>query len=207
MSIGKQVSETIDKMEAKDPEGALYAICSAIDATAKKESGETKVGIRYKEFIHQNLGLITDIAFGIPIQNYNLKFEHEDLKPDAKGLVSIQDIFYHVVRCGLFHETEIPAHLKFHEENSVVVKDGKLFLPQSLIYGLLVAVITSPVNSAEKATKEAQVNLGGSFPIPLSCLWGRRSEMLWLLGVNKEIRRLMSEASKAQGQGNHDKTK
>ena len=40
MSIGKQVSEAIDKMQAGDTEGALYALCSAVDATATREYGK-----------------------------------------------------------------------------------------------------------------------------------------------------------------------
>jgi hypothetical protein len=40
MSIGKRVSDAIDKMEASDPEGALFAICAALEATAAKESGQ-----------------------------------------------------------------------------------------------------------------------------------------------------------------------
>ena len=89
MSVGKRVSDTIDKMGLGDAEGALFQICAAIDVTAKTEFG--KSGRRsYKDFIHQNLGLITDIAFGsLKILNLNLRYDHPKLKKNADGCVPV----------------------------------------------------------------------------------------------------------------------
>ena len=83
MSIGKRVSDAIDKMEASDPEGALFAICAALEATAVKEFGR-KGRSGYKDFISQNLELITDIAMGgLRIQNLRLEFDHPEMKKTA----------------------------------------------------------------------------------------------------------------------------
>ena len=73
MSIGKQVSEAIDKMQAGDTEGALYALCSAIDATATKEYAK-RGKASFKSFVSSNFGLITAVAFGPKILNLNLEY-------------------------------------------------------------------------------------------------------------------------------------
>jgi hypothetical protein len=194
MSVGKRVSATIDMMQGGDPEGALFQICAAIDVTASKELGKSG-GSSYKDFIHQNLGLITDIALGRQILNQNFGFDHPKLKKDANGYVSIQDIFYHAVRCGLYHETALPDDLKFTDEMQIRLDEGGvLILPSALIYGLICAVVVSPINHNEIAPKEGILNFG-TFPIPINKLWGRRNELLWLLDAVNEVERLRRSAT------------
>lgn len=197
MSVGKRVSDTIDKMEGGDPEGALFQICAAIDITAANEFG--KPGRRsYKDLIHMNLALITDIAFGgRRILNIGLAYDHPKLKKGADGCVPIEDIFYHVVRCGLYHEAALPDDLRFTDEMQIRLEEqGVLVLPSTLIYGLITVVVVSPVNCDEVAPKEAMLNLG-KFPIPINKLWGRREELLWLLDAVNEARRLQMAAGAA----------
>jgi hypothetical protein len=186
MSIGKRVSEAIEKMEASDPEGALFQICAAVDVTAQVELGKPGKG-SYKDFLHQNLGLITRISSGRgSILNFFLKYDHPKIAKAPNGLVSIQDIFYHVVRCGLYHEAGLPGDLKFTDEGQFRVDHGVLVMPSTLIYGLVTAVVVSPVNHNERAQKDFVLNLG-NFPVPISKLWGRRDELTWLLDVEKEV--------------------
>jgi len=196
MSIGKRISDTIDKMEAADPEGALFQICAAIDVTAKNEFGKSG-SKNYKNFIHQNLGLITDIAFGgRKILNLNLAYDHPELKKNVDGSVPVQDIFYHIVRCGLYHEATLPDDLKFTDDMQIRIEEnGVLVLPSALIYGLICAVVVSPANRDERAPKEAMLNFG-EFPIPINKMWGHRNELLWLLDAVNEVTRLHNAASK-----------
>ncbi len=194
MTVGTRVSDTIDKMEISDPEGALFQICAAIDATAKTEFGKSG-GSSYKNFIHQNLGLITDIAFGgCKILNLHLEYDHPKLKKNTDGCVPVQEILYHVVRCGLYHDASLPKDLKFTDERQIRTKDGVLVLPSALIYGLIIAVVVSPVNCGEHVPKKSTLNLGG-FPIPINKLWGCRDELLWLLDVVDENKRLQAAAT------------
>ncbi len=195
MNIGDRVTDAIDKMAAADPEGALFQICAAIEVTAKNEFGKPGRG-SYKDFIHQNLGLITDIAFGgSKFLNINLGYEHPSLKKNVDGCVPIQDILYHVVRCGLYHDARLPDDLKFADEHQIRMEEhGTLVMPSSLVYGLITAVVVSPTNRGECGSNEGTLNLD-NFPIPLSKLWGRREELLWLLDVCNEVRRLHKAAS------------
>ena len=147
MSIGKQVADAIDKMQANDPEGALHALCSAIDATATKEYGKRGKG-SFKDFIGSNFGLITGVAFGPKILNIRLGFVHPDLK-STDGTHPIQDIFYVAVRCNLYHETALPPNITFVKEEVIQTTDkGAIILCEKLICnGLMTAVVVSPRES------------------------------------------------------------
>ncbi|MFC1736633.1 hypothetical protein ACFL1X_10995 [Candidatus Hydrogenedentota bacterium] len=190
MSIGQRVSDTIQKLQESNPESALHQICAAIEATVKRESG---AGGRsnYKNFIQQNMELITRIAFN-SISGKNMYFElaHPDLPKDSNGVSSIQDIFYHVVRCGLYHDAKLPDNLRFCDGKKIFTDtDGVLVLPSELIDGLLIAVVTSSVNSKERALGDYVL----TFPyanIAVNSLWGRRNELIWLLDAIAETRRI-----------------
>ena len=188
---------------------SLFQICAAIEITAKTEFGK-KGRTAYKNFIHQNLALITDIAFGVKIRNLTFRFDHPDLPKNADGHVPLQDIFYHVVRCGLYHEASLPGNLKFIDEMRISAENGVLILPSALIYGLVTAVIVSPANCSERAPIEFNLDGRGIpqtqriimmdigvFQIPINKLWGRREELLWLLDAVKDARRLKTAAKTA----------
>jgi hypothetical protein len=193
MSIGKRVSDAIDKMGASDPEGALFAICAALEATAAKEFGKPGRS-SYKDFVSQNLGLITNIAFGRGrILNLRLDYDHPEMKKNSDGVYPIEEILYHAVRCGLYHTAGLPSNLRFVAEQKIYCNNGALVLPASFVYGLITAVIVAPVNAHESASKPSMLNLG-EFPIPISRLWGRRVELLWLLDAVGEVTRLRLEA-------------
>src|SRR5262245_55520717 len=108
MSIAKRVMDTIDKLIAGDREGALFQICSAIDATAQAQYGK-EGGAQYRRFIHENLELITSVR-GVRRTNFHFEYDlnaHRGKRPpipaQPDGTFSIQDILYYVVRCGLYH--------------------------------------------------------------------------------------------------------
>jgi hypothetical protein len=197
MSIGKRVSEAIDKMQASDPEGALFAICAALEASAVKEFGKPGRA-SYKDFVSQNLGLITNVAFGRGrILNLRLDYEHPQMKKSPDGVYPIEEILYHAVRCGLYHAAELPSSLRFVAEQKIYSDKGALVLPASFVFGLITAVIVAPVNAHESASRPSMLNLG-DFPIPISHLWGRRAELLWLLDAFAEVTRLHIEAQSAR---------
>lgn len=183
MSIADRVSEAIYWMGAKKPDSALLPICCAIDATAKLELGAGG-GKNYERFVHTNLGLITRAAFGVRIENINLIFDTsdpeliKDISP--QGTLGIQHILYHAVRCGLVHEPEPPNNIKFVNEPVISNENGVWFLPASLVYGLIIAVVASPANKDEICPQEHVMNIAGMM-IPIARLWGRRVEIEWFL--------------------------
>jgi len=189
MSIGNRIDDAVNKVYAGDNEGALFSVCSAIEATAKKEYG---AGGRsnYKKFIHDNLELITGIAFdGKSISTLCLGYSHPELKHSKDGAYPFQDIVYHAIRCGFYHDAKMPEDIEFTSGGVISVMKGRLLLPQSLIYGLVVAIVVSPKNENETASENCMISFG-DFSIPFTKLWGRRQEMLWLISVRKENLRI-----------------
>lgn len=181
MSIAKRVTEAIDKMAKNDAEGALLPICTAIDATVKRYRGASGRK-NYKDFLHENLGLITKVGLGSAISNFHLKYDHPDIQQNTDGTCQIQDILYHAVRCGLTHEAKLPPNLRFTDEYKFAAEDGILILPASLIQGMIVAVVACPVNSDQSVSENYEINIRG-FQIKLNKLWGKQKEILNLFTV------------------------
>jgi hypothetical protein len=98
---------------------------------------------------------------------------------DADGICSAEEIFYHVIRCGLLHEACLPSNLRFENRNAIVVRDGLLVLPASLISGIVVAVVVSPVNTTESLPGGCSLNIDGR-SYPLNDFWGKQAELLAL---------------------------
>lgn len=185
MSIAKRVAEAVEKMAQSDPEGALLPISSAIDATATKHYNR-RGRKSYKDFIHENLGLITKVAFGPSILNINLKYDHPDLTIGPNGLCTIQDVLYHVVRCGLAHSAELPSTLRFVDEDKFRVENNLLVLPASLIYGLIAAVVVCPANIDQTISESYGFNVRG-FQITMNNLWGKKAALENLLAAMEAI--------------------
>lgn len=127
-------------------EEALCLVCSAIDASAAQCYPDKKVTERYKAFLRDNFRTITDIGFpGISADSIRIKVnaDIDNLKPDADGYVSMEQIIYHVLRCGLVHSCNIDSSIKFTDHT--IIGDwnvGEFFIPKAVIWGLIAAVET-----------------------------------------------------------------
>lgn len=83
--------------------------------------------------------------FGMPVQFYQkCKFQFgkniKGLKTDNNGFAEIEDIIYFCIRCGLIHETCVSPSLIFSNDLIFTYHDGIMFLPKTLILGLIEAV-------------------------------------------------------------------
>ncbi len=193
MSVGKRIEDTIEKMQKGDPEAALFQICSAVEATAVAEAGK-RGKLAFKQFLKANAILITRVAFGGPaVENLHLGYSHPDVPADSQGCCRIEDIYYHAVRCGLYHEAKLPANLKFEMKPEIRFDNATLYLPGSLIYGLITAVVVSKANVNERVADTYGINLP-TVSVPINCMWGRRQEFEWLLDVSFHVARMQAAA-------------
>lgn len=181
--VSEFVVDAIEKMiDGKYPL-ALVAICNAIDATARKEykSLKMKVGDRYKKFLSDNLLIITKASYGIAIK---VDFRFGNVFRNVKGMesfkndtdVSIVDIIYHVIRCSLTHEANLPMELKFHNELQFKNDGQALTMPISLVFGLIAAVVGAPSNAGNITRPDLTMNFP-SGQVPLDSLWGQRDKI------------------------------
>ena len=167
-------------MEQGDPEAALLPISTAIDATATRRYG--KRGRKsYKDWLHENLELITRVALGSPIFNLRLNYKHPYIEEKNDGLCGVEDILYHVVRCGLAHDARLPSNLIFTKDSSFEVRGELIVMPSSLVYGLIVAVIVCRRNANEFIRERYRLELGDN-KIKINKLWGKREPLDILMG-------------------------
>lgn len=126
---------------------AFCLVCIAIDTSAQKQNPNLKVGERYKKFIASNFRIICNKGFpGVAADSIRIKVnvKLKNLKLDESGYVGVEDIIYHVIRCGLVHDCGIDQSIKFFD-NTVIGnwEEGLFFLPKSIIMGLIDAVKSS----------------------------------------------------------------
>ena len=63
------------------------------------------------------------------------------LKKDANGYVDMEQIIYHVIRCGLVHNCNIEKAIVFTERTIIGdLNKGVFYLPKHLIWGLIAAI-------------------------------------------------------------------
>lgn len=182
MSVGARVLEALEHYERGNPEGALVAACVALDATARKEySTKATVGERYKAFVHENLWVIGWVGFrGVIAQQIRLKALHPKVDVGPDGMCSIEDVIYHVIRCGLIHEASVNEYVAFSDE-VIMGYDGPRYVFDShLPVGLAAAAVLSPVNRDERTGDGAWIRLG-SRSFLVNELWGRRKDVIAML--------------------------
>jgi hypothetical protein len=152
MSVGNRITEAADKYVLGDYENCLIQVCIALDATAKRAFPTESGNQAFKHFVHDNMKLITMVAFqrGRSILNLHLAHRNPKLRPDRDGVCALQEILYHVVRCGLIHEGKLPPDMEFRPGRIVSLDGNHLVLPAESLMGLILAVVSSPLNATEK---------------------------------------------------------
>jgi hypothetical protein len=186
MSVTKRVAEAMAKLVRDDPNEALFNICAAVEATAKAE-GRPGGKAAFKKLLNANMNLITAMTIRRTgrIKGLFLSWGRPDpaLPPSPNGAYSLENIVYHVVRCGLYHASRMPGNLKFTDNLMGSTLDGTLLLPKYLILGIILAVVVSPANAtAERVFPDH----GNDYWIPLPWgevhrldeLWGKRDAIL-----------------------------
>ena len=123
---------------------SLCLICIAIDATASKFYPDKKGNERYKLFLKDRFRTLSEVGFpGISADNICIKLNTviENLKPDKNGYVNIEQIIYHLIRCGLVHQCDLEQSIEFTEETIIGNwNTDKFYIPKNIIWGLIAIV-------------------------------------------------------------------
>lgn len=175
ISVGQRVQEAIDYMDHNKYALALTPGCIAIDVTSQRHFGAKRSGRSiYKRFIQEHLWLITYMGFpGLMATKVRVPFSHPEVKADAAGNIGVEDAIYHVIRCSLIHSDDKSAKITWNNAISFGIDpSGNLILNKQLIWGLIGAVVFSPVNKGEKIPDQYWLQIG-DFKMFISELWGR----------------------------------
>ena len=175
MSIGTFVSSSLELLNEGKYDVALSLACSAVDATSAKCFPTEKFNnARYKSFLTKNMRIVTTygmpgvIAGGIRIKCINIP----ELKTDADSMAGLEDILYHVIRCGLIHQCEIEERIEFTERTQLGDFEGKFKIPFAIVFGLIMAVILSKENSSEIMPNDKEISINGK-NVNVNSLWGK----------------------------------
>lgn len=147
----------------------------------------TTIGDRVKEaidfmnkgqFVSDYMWLITYMGLStgssnIMINAIKVKFSHPDIKNDTAGYCKIEDIVYHVMRCGLLHSTGLDSKIQWSENISLGIDIyGNLIISNKFIWGLIGAVIFCPKNHDESIDKTYWISID-NFKFFIQEAWGR----------------------------------
>jgi hypothetical protein len=144
--IASQVVRALRLLQEGDFEGALVFVCVAVAASSKKEFPNLRGdGEKFRAFIDKHFELIMSATGVVPIIKGNIYVGMKHPKANTKGRCSLSQILYDVVRCTVMHEAEMPPNISFIREGFRFGK-GRIDLPQSLLYGLIVAVACCQAN-------------------------------------------------------------
>ena len=122
----------------------LCLTCNAIDACSALTYPNKGVTNRYKLFLKTHFRTISEMGFpGISASGIRIKVNAKipELKTDNDGFVDMEQIIYHVVRCGLVHSCSINTSIIFTEQTMIGDWNAdKFYLPKALVWGLIAAV-------------------------------------------------------------------
>jgi hypothetical protein len=172
-AVAARVKECIDKYNSDDLDNALIQVCIALDATAKNEYPSIdRVGERYTAFIRDNHDIITFCIFNSNVF-INCRF----------GEYTIEQVIYKILRCGLFHEAEVPAFLRFVPAGEeAVLSNAQWSIPRTFVIGALLAVIGARSNATERLPEDYSIGLADQ-QVELNVLWGNAAMIRNYLGL------------------------
>lgn len=179
ITIGQRVQSMIDHMEKGELDLALSDICIAVDVTAQKfYKKDASSAACYKDFIRDNIWMIVLTGMGnLVTDQIKIPFTHKDIKSDPSGYCTLEQIIYHVMRCGLVHGTGEENKIVWNRFVPMAIdKYGNLNISPSFIWGLALAVITCEVNKDERVKDTCWISMA-TFKYLINDLWGKRENI------------------------------
>jgi len=166
-TVSEFVQEAIDFTDRGLFELALTSTCAAFELTAQKVSSD----INYKKIIDENWWLISFVGFPqltLPYLEFPVIIKEISLNPRNHSLKEIVTfVLVHTLRNRV-----LPASVGLSYDGKFNRQDGKLLIPNNLIFGLLGYVIFNPVNKDEIISDNYWFNIS-SFKMFVSEFWGR----------------------------------
>ena len=178
MKLPDQVRCAIEDTEAGKFEAALLHACTGIDATSRRLfPNEKLVGVRYKDCLRHYYWLLEPMV-GSGINLEETRFTNIKLK----GVTSpdFADVVYEVFRCHHAHGDEVPPEFEVVPTvggwgSRWVLAEGRLHMPDRVVWALLALAVLSRVNAGERSDGEYYMSLGDERFI-IAQWWGREAD-------------------------------
>lgn len=178
ITVGDRIQSAIDHMEKSEIDLALSDVCIAVDITAQKYYQDASSSSCYKAFLKENMWMIIVTGMGSLISSsIKIPFQHKDIKSDAQGFCTLEQVVYHIMRCGLIHGTGKDSKIIWNARIPLALdQDGNLNLSPSFIWGLALSVIACDTNRDEKADEMCWISTA-SFKYLINDLWGKKDSV------------------------------
>lgn len=140
MSVQSFIESAKILYDNKMYEKALCLVCIAIDTCAMKQYPNKYNNVSYKTFLKENFRIICKRGFpGISADAIRIKVNvsNDRLKTDDNGYVDMEQIIYHVLRCGLVHECDVEKNIKFTDNTIIGDWNDDFYVPKDIILGLI----------------------------------------------------------------------
>ncbi|MGI8789016.1 MAG: hypothetical protein ACR2HG_14835 [Pyrinomonadaceae bacterium] len=170
--VGELIEETIEAMEMGATDAAFALTCAAIQETLKKSlETEDLTGGDYQRFVKQHWQLIS--FMGLPCalpMPLNVDFKLNTILHGFR-VSGAEELILHLVRqTAVMSRT--PAQFKFHSGSAFEIRGQQIFIPATLIGGLVGIVIFQPENKGESVSDKYWINIS-DFKMFISEFWGR----------------------------------
>ena len=170
--VGELIEQSIEAMERGVFETACASACAALKITLKKslKTDDLNNG-DYHNFIKQHWRLLAFMslpqALPLPLDvDYKLK-----LIVHGFNISGAEELVLHLARqTAIMGRT--PAQFKFHSGAGFEIRNNQIYVPATLIYGLVNIVIFQPVNKGESVPEKFWINIS-DFKMFISEFWGR----------------------------------
>lgn len=170
--VGELVQEAIEAMESGATESAFATTCAAIETTLKKslETDELSAG-DYQKFIRQHWRLLafTGLPRALPMP-LDVDFKVKTVL-HGFNLSGAEELVLHLVR-QTAATGRLPAQFKFHSGAAFEIHGHQIFIPVTLVGGLVGIVIFQTVNKGESVPDKYWINIS-DFKMFISEFWGR----------------------------------
>ncbi len=178
MNVGNSVRLAINSFEDGELDSSVLHACNAVDGTAGKVMGRTMGNRdRFTKLLRDHYWLMEPTA--IPgINLVETRFTNVPLP--GCGDPDFADIVYRIHRCTHGHGDELPGGFELTPcplvgVTRITLADGRLHLPDRLVFGLLFVAVLHPVNRGESVPGSYYLTLEKE-TFPINDWWGRADD-------------------------------
>lgn len=173
MTIGEHIQEAIDFTDRGLFSLAFVSACAAVSETLKKANEKDVLSEDdFRRFIKENWELISFMclprAFPLPL---NVPFGVKRIEPKFNVHHGADEIVLLIINKTLALG-RFPDEFVFHADAGFEIKESKLYIPHTLVGGLLGLAVVHPVNKDETIADKYWINIS-DFKMFVSELWGR----------------------------------
>lgn len=171
--IGEIIQESIDLTERGLYDKAFAIACVACRETIKKDTEKDELILfDYKNFIDEHWDLLSFMCFPEMKSPYlDIQFTIKEISMNPRRSYTVKELVVYLITHTL-KSGKIPGDIAFFSGNDFEKNDGRLFIPTSLVSGLLSLLVVHPVNAKEEIPDKYWVTIS-DFKMFISELWGR----------------------------------